>query len=81
MVDDDGRLKDSNIVKVRDVDSTLDGEGMVELFASTLFIAYSDDISSKKTILFVSYIISFLSSLWGVFEINKFCLRVDFFSN
>ena len=54
---------------------------MVELFAGTLFIAYSDDISSKKTILFVSFIIYLLSSLSGGFEINIFCLRVDSFSN
>ena len=62
VVNDDGGFKDSNTVQARDVDQTLNGEGMVVLFAGTLFIAYSDDISSKKTILFVNFIISFLSS-------------------
>ena len=33
VVGDDGGFKDSNTVQARDVDRTLDGEGMVELFA------------------------------------------------
>ena len=34
---DNGDFKDSNTVQAIDVDRTLDGEGMIELFASTLF--------------------------------------------
>ena len=39
-VQDDGSIKNSNTVQGRDVDQTIDGEGMVKLFMTEPFIAY-----------------------------------------
>ena len=45
-VQDDGSIKDSNTVQARDVDQTIDGEGMVKLFVTEPFIASGLEFSS-----------------------------------
>ncbi len=45
-VQDDGSIKDSNTVQAKDVDQTIDGEGMVKLFVTGPFIASGSEFSS-----------------------------------
>ena len=42
----DGSYKDSNKVLARVVDQTIDGEGIVKLFVTELFIAFGLEFSS-----------------------------------
>ena len=41
----DGSFKDSNTVQARVVDRTIDGEGIVKLFVTELFIAFGLEFS------------------------------------